>query len=370
MELRKATADDNKKLIEYFKKFILPGPVLLRLNRIDDFFKLYAMQSDDYVTYMLLNKKGDIEALASMVFFEALLDGKEETIGFASDLRVSPTRRAIMEWSSHFLPVLEAERTSRKVKYIFSVVAGAQRQAYNAFIRPRSLKRNLPRYHLFRKFSLITMHGLWPFHSRPLPSIHISEATNKDWSVIYEYIALKSRQKQLNLYKNSQTVEEHIKRWPNLDASNFLLAKDSQGCVIGCTAMWSSNSIQQAFVDKYTPTAENMRDVLGLFSYLGLAHRLPKPKNELNLTHLPFLNADNPDIFRSLLYEAFQKSEKNSVLLYPHFEDDLLMVPPKRFITAKMNYGLYCILSPNDPIPSFLRPHFPNPPPTFETPFI
>src|SRR6185436_9942122 len=105
---------------------------------------------------------------------------------------VSPTRGAILSWSNHFLPVLESERESRNCKYIFSVVAHSQRQAYNAFIRPRNFRRQMPRYYLFRRFELLSLHGLWPFHDQPLQGIKIRSALDSDFEKLSEYILRKT----------------------------------------------------------------------------------------------------------------------------------------------------------------------------------
>ena len=44
------------------------------------------------------------------------------------------------------------EREERNCKYIFSSIGSKRNQAQNALIRPRSTRRNLPRYHLFKKY--------------------------------------------------------------------------------------------------------------------------------------------------------------------------------------------------------------------------
>ena len=152
MKLVKADPSDGDLLKKFFESTYLPGHIELQLKRPKSFFDQYRLQSDDYATYMLLDRKEQVSALATIIFREGWVEGKKQMIGYATDLRVSPTRSAILQWSQHFLPALEQERAAHNCKYVFSVVARGQRQAFNAFIRPRSPKRQMPRYYSFRSF--------------------------------------------------------------------------------------------------------------------------------------------------------------------------------------------------------------------------
>ena len=141
MRLLKATKEDSQRLAKYFKESHLQGPIDLIIDRQDSFFQQYELFSKDYLTYYLINDKDEIKAVASLIFREATVDGEKQIVGYATDLRVSQDRRAILEWSNQFLPALKKERDLRGCKYIFTTVNRYQRQAYNAFIRPRSTKR-------------------------------------------------------------------------------------------------------------------------------------------------------------------------------------------------------------------------------------
>lgn len=370
MELIKATEIDNDRLLHYFAQASYPGPVQLRMRRMFNFFNHYRLQSDDHVTCILQNEKSEIEAMASLIFRDGFIDGQKETVGYATDLRVSPTRRAIVNWSHHFLPVLENERNRRQCRYIFSVVAHAQRQAYNAFIRPRNFRRHMPRYHLFRRFQAVSLHGLWPFHNKPLSGIKIRSATENDFEALGEYILRQTANRPLKYFDSLDSFRKSIDRWRDLSISNFLLAFNKQGHIIGCTAPWSPERVQRIITETYDQKSQNMKDLLQILSYFKIAHALPKENRELEVRHLTHLHADNPDIFYSLLYNAYQQSGKNEILLYPHFEGELITLPPRAFISADMNFGLYCILAPTDPIPDFLRPRSLQTSPIFEPAFI
>jgi hypothetical protein len=370
MQLIKATDRDNDRLLHYFAQMPYPGPIELRTRRMFNFFNQYRIQSEDSVTYLLQNDSHQIEAMASLIFRSGKIDGETETIGYATDLRVSPTRKAILNWSHHFLPVIEAERAKRNCNYIFSVVAHSQKQAYNAFIRPRNVKRQMPRYHLFRRFNLVSLHGLWPFHDLPLRGIKVRNANSNDLLPIAEYIMKKTHKRPLRYFDSVDSFRKSLERWHDLFIENFLVAFDKNGNVIGCTAPWSPERVQRFSPVQYGQKAQNLSDVLDILSLFRIAHSLPKVGAELQFRHLTHLHADNPDIFYSLLFNAFEQAGKKEFLIYPHFEGELLTMPPKSFISSETPYGLYCILSPNDPIPDFLKPRSFQSPPVFEPAFI
>lgn len=371
MKLVKATDADNEDLLLYFSQIEMAGAVSLKQRRMFHFFNQYRIQSNDYVTYLLKNEKNEIEAMASMIFRKGHIEDEEQTIGFATDLRVSPTRRAILNWSHHFLPVLEEERSKRNCKYIFSVVPHSQRQAYNAFIRPRQFKRKMPRYHLFHKFNTVTLHGLWPFHDLPLTGIKIRTANQSDWPALAQYILKKTSTSPLYYGQTPEDLEKNISMWHDLSIASFLLALDTSGRIIGCTAPWSPERVQRLSPKTYDSRAKNFYDLLKFLSWFRIAHPLPPSGGEFHARHLTHLHADNPDIFYSLLYQAFKMSSKTEFLVYPHFHGDLLTLPPRSFISAQTEYGLYCILSPDDPTPNFLRPRTNmQTPPQIETAFL
>ena len=370
MQLVKATEKDNEKLLHYFTQSHFPGAVTVRMRRMFNFFNQYRIQSPDFVTYMLLNDKDEIEALASLIFREAWIEGKQETIGYATDLRVSSSRKAVLTWSQHFLPVIEEARAERGCRYIFTSVAASQRQAYNAFIRPRSIRRLMPRYYLYRRFEIVSLHGLWPMHERPLASVSIKNATEKDFDELSEFIVSQSQSRPLHYFESKNQFRDSLERWRDLYIENFLIAKDVKGNILGTVAPWSPQQIQKMYAVKYDDSARNLKEILQLFSWLGVSHPLPRTNGELKVRHLTHLYARNPDVFYALLYRAFKESKKDETLVYSHFDSDLLSMPPKGFISATQKFGLYAILSPSDPQPEFLKPSFMALPPEFESTFL
>ncbi len=370
MKLIKATESYNKELIEFFKETTLPGLVGLSFFREDDFFDQYKLISEDFVTYTLVDEKNQIHTTATILFFECMLEGKKQVIGYATDLRVSRSRRAIKEWANHFLPILIDEREKRNCKYIISSIGSKRNQAQNALIRPRSTRRNLPRYHLFRKYQLVNIHGRFPFSPKPLSSLDLRFATKYDVEDIQQYIAKKQMRRPLSLPAISEDLLSYIKNWKGLSIESFLLAMDDNNEIVGLMAIWKKDLIQKIFPMTKSKRVKSFQGTLFFLSLLGRARKLPKKDQHFNMTLISHLYVDNPDVFYTLLNKVYKSGDRKSFLSYINFEGDLNTLPPRSYITSHLHYGLYCILSPKDPIPDFLLPHSLREPPDFDPAYI
>src|SRR5690606_23271449 len=89
------------------------------------------------------------------------------------------------------------EKAKRQCRYVFTIVGRAQKQAYNAFVRPRTVRRYMPRYHLFHRFRMISVHGRWPFGPSALDTIHVRKANTNDLDSLAEYLRRKKSARPL-----------------------------------------------------------------------------------------------------------------------------------------------------------------------------
>lgn len=370
MQLIKATSEDSDKLNQYFKDMVFPGPIDLYVHRQRDFFAPYRLQSDDFSTYYLSDKQGKPQAVATMIFKKGWIEGRPQTIGYATDLRVSRHREAILQWSQHFLPIAKEEKEKRDCQFIFSVVPQDHRQAYNAFIRPRHHKRQLPRYYLFRQFKIVTLHGLFPFAPKPLKSLVLRPAVENDRQDLMNYIADKKANKPISFAQSSSDVTKLIHRWKGLDIEDFILALDSKDTIVGCTAPWRPIDIQKFYTRAYSAKGRTAQTIFNFLSHFGVTHSLPQAGEAIHPVYLTYLLTDNPDIFYSLLHHIFKKISKFEFLVYYDFAGHLITLPPRPFISSTIPCGLYCILSPDEVVPELLKPRPFRAPPDFEAAFL
>ncbi len=369
MKLEIAKPEDAEALHKFYKQFLVRGSIEVKIDRNQDFFAPYDIQSDKHITYLLksdlgrANQPDKIEGMASFVIQDVLIDNEVTTVAFGRDLRISSSRQAALEWTRHFLPVMDEVLKTFGCKYFFAVLSvNGQAKAQNAFFRPRNLKRPLPNNYPYRRFNMVSVHGRLPWAKNPLPNLKIKHghASNKD--ALIEYVCKKSRGKNLATVWDAESFYEKIKHWKGLKIEDFLIAFDKNENIVGCMAPWSSGGIQDFIPMHYSMPANNFRQFLKFGKMFGWTRTLTKPfsrlqiEASLNFKYLCFLNSENSDVFESLLWRAYDEAEENEFLVYNQVRSEYIYRSPYNWIAAKQPFGVYLLQPPNIEAPAFLHP--------------
>ncbi|PIS09732.1 MAG: hypothetical protein COT73_13165 [Bdellovibrio sp. CG10_big_fil_rev_8_21_14_0_10_47_8] len=362
MKLQIATPEDNAQLIELYKEFPVKGLVDLKVDRKQDFFAAYKTQTEDFKTYTLRDDEDKIHGMASFIFRDTYYENHQVRIATATDLRIRPNRQAILDWAHHFLPVIRNEINENETSSIFSIINLSDSNALNTFIRPRTMKRAMPRYHLYRRFHMVSLHGRYPWAPKPVPSIKIRTGSPATLDALIEYIVRRSQYRPFASVWDEASFHKKMARLKGLKLSDFLIAFDSLDNVIGCLAPWSAADIQDLIPLRYSLRGHNFRQFLKFFWLFGMTRRLAKPvvstgiETPLQFRYLTHVFADNEDIFESLLYQAFENASPQEFLLYAHTDQDFRLLPPESWISASLPYALYSVVPPEREMPSFLHP--------------
>lgn len=368
MKIVRATEKDNLRLCEFFSNQKMSGKLDFKTIR-KNFFLNYKILTDDFVTLYLTDSSDNIIALASLLFIKGFLNNEEQTIAFATDLRVSKSREAIQNWAKFFIPEFDKELTSRNCKYTFSALEIYENETYNALVRPRNLQREIPRYFLFRRFDRVFIHGFWPIYPRPI-NIKFRNAKLDDIPLISGYIKQKSIRKPMNFYIDENKILNITKHWPNFKIDDFILAFDDNEKIIGCVAPFRLNEVQNFEVLKYDKEIKEVVHAINSLSWLGITKHLPKVNQQGNLLYLTHLNFDNPDIFYALINQVHLRKQKNEIITYEHFHGNFETKPPLGTISSKIPYGLFSVLPDGSELPEFLRPNPFIPAPDFPSYFL
>lgn len=370
MNLKKATEADSEKLKTYFSAQPLPGPMEIYIDRHGSFFDKYKLYSKDYVTYFLEDEDGEIHGLASMIFSPGYINGQREILGYATDLRISNSRKAVLNWSQHFLPILEEERQKRQCRFVFSVVSRSQKMAINAFLRPRSNRRQLPRYHLYRKFSVIGIHGRLPWAPRILPGLHNRSATKEDLPRIHGFLSQRGNGLEFPHLSGPADLEHQLDSWIGFQFADLKLVENSHGELLGTYALWNPLAIESFRAQSYSGVTLTLQQALRFFRWTGTTRPFAPAGNPLRFRYLTHLRASTPDVFESILTMVWNSTLKEEFVLYPHYEGDLTHSPPKSFITSESKSGLYCLQAPSDTYPDFFHRSFEENSPYWELSFM
>lgn len=363
MNLEVARPEDSAALSEFYKSFPVHTGIDLKLDRGQNFFKPYDVQSDRHLSYLIRDPENQkIEGHAAFVIRNVWLEDKVQAVAFGRDLRISSNRKAILSWGQHFLPAMSEVSQTFDTQHFFSILNMAEVKALNAFVRPRQLRRPLPRYYLFRRFNLVSLHGQFPWAESPLTSIKVRRGNFRNQDELIFYLTQKSQGMDLATAWDRPSFEEKLTRWEGLNLEDFLLAFDSQDNIIGCVAPWSARRIQEAIPLKYNLVTHNFRQFLKFGNLLGWTRTMTKPISRLkleaplNFRYLCFLQADNEDIFETLLHAAYHEAEGNEFLIYTQMRSQFSLRRPRGWIGGRVPYGLYYLLPPDREAPKFLHP--------------
>lgn len=368
MILEVARPEDSWDLKQFFKQFTVGDLLEFKIDRPEDFFLPYDIQSEQHVTYILRDPMDkSIQGAATFIIQNAWLGNRLQTVAIARDLRITPNRQAIMSWGQYFQPVLDEIKKAYGVDYFFSVLNMSEAKVLNTFIRPRQHKRPWPRYHLFRRFNIVSLHGMLPGVENPLPHMRIRKADASMHDDLMYYILQNRKNKELSQVYDRASFENFIKRWKNLNLSDFYVALDNDGRIVGCVAPWSAAQVQEYIPYNYNKVAHNFRQFLKFGKWFGWTRTLTKPvprlKREapLNFRYLTCFLADNEDIFEALLWRVYHEVQPYEFLVYLQMRTDLHMRPPRGWVSAKLSYGLYCLVPHEEELPDFLHPSYDRP---------
>lgn len=362
MKLKIASAEDSLALSDFFKQFPMGGQVEVKIDRHKNFFKAYDTQADKHITYTLRDDQDTIQGMASFLVTDLWIEGAPTTVAIGRDLRIANNRRAILSWGQHFLPVMNEVVQMFNCKHVFSILNLSEMQALNAFVRPRQLKRPIPRYFMYRRFNIVSVHGRLPLTRHPLPHLRIRRGSTQLEDALINYISKKSRQKDLATAWDQQSFQDKLERWEGLKLGDFLIALDRHDNIVGCTAPWSAGGIEDFVPLRYNLLAHNFRQFLKFGHLFGWTRPLTKPANRLivedtlNFRYLNFLNADNEDIFESLLWAAYEDAHQNEFLVYTQMRSEFHLRRPLGWVSGKIPFGLYCLVAPDQDPPGFLHP--------------
>ena len=357
-----ATEEDNKALLDFLNTHPIMSPAEIKIDRHQNYFSPYKSQGEGFETYLLKNDEGIIEATATFVFKNTLLNNEIKKIAFLKDLKVSQNRKALISWSNQFLEILNVFILTHKIDYVFSLMSHHEFKNINAFTRPQQMRRPLPRYYLFKDIELVSIHGTYPWLEKPLTTLKVVRGNESLRTQLIEYIIFRNHNKCfLNIW-DEKSFQETLDRIPNFSMSNFLIAFDSENKIVGCMSLWSSEKVEDYIPLHYDLRGHNFRQFLKLMDFLSFAKAIPKPfsrtqiEDYFDFSFLNHIYVNNEDIFETLVWYANQWSEKKEFFIYPRPTENVMIRPPKGWITTSSDYHLYLITPPEAEVPAFLHP--------------
>ncbi|MFZ3231057.1 MAG: hypothetical protein WA160_12695 [Pseudobdellovibrio sp.] len=349
LNLREATSNDAKNLNIFFTSIPITGSIDIKISREEQFFSFYQRLGLPFKTY-ILEDKNEILGTASFLIRELKFSNDRILkIAQGCDLRIAPNRKAILSWSKFFQPLLEKIRSTEQCDGFLTTINHTETQAMNAFIRPKIKRAEQPSYSLSRKYNLVSIHGKYPWQSKPNPNILVRPYNSSDKENLIKYISESLKQFCFVPSNLSEDVADYIHRSLLYSWSQFLIAFSNENKIIGCVQPISSSLLQDYLPQQYNDQAHNFRQFLKVAQLLRLGRRLTRPfssshkQQALHFRMLHFFLFDHVEVQKSLIHAAYTTSKQNEFLIYACEKNDYSRRPPRGSIYAETPYGLYNI---------------------------
>lgn len=354
--LRESTPADSEKLGKFF--YDIPTQALLdvKIRRQIDFFSLYRRLQLKFHNYVLeeTNPFNNNEILGTASFIHQIIQAGKETlsISYAFDLRISSQRKAVLNWSRHFLPRLQKLIATEQVNHFITSINMENSQVINAFIRTKQKRSNKPFYELIRKFNLVSIHGFYPLRFKVNPFIKVSFLEKQDQKKFIRYLSEKLKTLDLAPAAMVEDIEKYIHESLIYSFRNFVVARDAKDNIVGVCYPLSSSLLQDYFPQSYNQQSDNFRQFLKFAAFFRVGRKLTRPFSKtqkdqtLNFQFLHFMFFEHPEVFQAMVKYAYDNSKQNEFLVYTYEQSMFTHRPPIGTIHSETPYGLYEIRTP------------------------
>jgi hypothetical protein len=309
--LRLATPEDNADLCKIFKSIHLKSSLELTQERDPDFFAMLRMHLRPYYAFTGLTDDHEVGGCASMPRRLAWDGDDKVESGYLCDLRIAPEYRSVNALGEAFDAVFEMAEKEYGGELFTTVIFDTNNRAKNALVgkKPGTLteKRRLqPRYREMTKFHMTSVHFTTP---KPAPSQAVKEATSADRDELFQFLIDGQKRRVLGECLDEEFLTRRIDTWPGFSLSDFFIARNRQGRIVGCLAPWDTEPVKRTRVLGYHGTMAWVRRGYDLMARLRSYPPLPAPGECFRfsfLTHLEIVD-DDPAVLTDLLRAAYQR---------------------------------------------------------------
>lgn len=302
--VRDATVDDNEALIELTAACTMRGDIALRMDRAPDFFALNRLEGDRTRVGVVTDEDGRVLGCVAAARRRAWVNGALGTISYVSDLKVHPSARGTgaADLLSMYVRDASAELAGANAPCVLTILAG------NAPMERRtSGPRGTPILAKFATLSVMAIPLLWERCER-VAGIGVRGATHADLEEMAVLWRKCAPTRQLSAVLDAETLAAWIAEAPGLSVSDYLLATDCSGRIVGFLGVWDQTAFKQMRVVSYSPRLALARRVINVIAPLVGAPPLPDQGGALSALATVHICAPDPNALRALLMEAYRRN--------------------------------------------------------------
>ncbi|MEO7368582.1 MAG: GNAT family N-acetyltransferase [Gemmatimonadaceae bacterium] len=301
-EVRQATEADNRGLLALSASCSMRGDISLRFQREPDFFALSRLEGSDW-SVDVIDAVDRIAGCVGTSIREVYINGQPTRTGYVGDLKVHPAHRdhgtadSLSNQAGYRMESLPDGSPA-----LITVLAGN-----SAMEKRLSGERGLDRFHWLATIRSYSIPILWKRRAKRSRVYMVVERAK--WSDIGAMVELWTRvglTRQFAPLFDETTLADWIRSAPGLDISSYLLARSSNGELIGFMALWDQSSFKQMYVEKYSRKMAVVAALSNAIAPRVGGARLVAPGEQMRLQTVAHVCVprERPDILEWLIVTA------------------------------------------------------------------
>lgn len=354
LTIRRATAADGEACGDLFARVAMDTDLVLSVDRRHDFDALYRMHSDHW-TCWVGERDGDLAGMGTVLVRDGYVAGRPMKVGYLGDLRLAPGVRGQGLLGRFYGPALQAAVDTTGARVFLTAVIASNTRAIAALTGPDATARGIPPYTLLRPFSLRALHATVPRRARRT-RVAVRRATAADIPALASLLDTDGRARPYGYKLDEGALRRRLATWPGLCITDFLLAVDRSGDLVGCLAAWNADEVKRTIVLAYRGRMRAVRATYNTAARLLRLPRLPAPGSALAysyVTHQAIPSGD-PAILAALLDVAYADLRRSGRLFLSTcvWDDDPLAAAYRGFVRTDLAARLYAVTPPGAPVPA------------------
>ena len=291
-----ATADDDAALRTRMASDWLRGSLSLSFRREPSYFAGCCVQGEQTQVLKCVDQNdGAVVGMATRVITQMYVNGDVQRVGLLSDFRLAPQVRGgtILARGYRYFREWHA---NDPVDFYLAVILEGNDRAINTFTSGRA---GFPVLRDLGRMLSPAIHLDLPKSQLPVPGIQFRRATDNDAQALRELHGAAAVRRQFARVDYADL--------PGLSPSNYFVAVDQSGSLLGCVAAWDQQAVRQTYIEAYTPWLGALRPVYNLVCRVLPIKPLPAPGQRIPYVYLSAiaLRQDDLALWRGLLRYAY-----------------------------------------------------------------
>lgn len=314
---------DNQEVLDLINSTYIKGEIEVLFSKEPIY--LEAMQTTADIVQPVVGKcNNKVAVLGTRSLKKVYINGKEETLGYLSDLKISTKAKKIHALSQGF-QFMKTLMDDKRAKLHIATIIDDNRQGKIAL----TWKNKSPNVPNFYDLGVMNTYFILPI----FPKICINKYTIINGSIdimdkIVEFLNIEGRKKQFfPVY-----TKEYFLNLPNFSPNNFYIALKNDE-IVGVIAKWDQTPFKQVIIKKYN----------GNWSWIK--HFLPKENQPIKQFYLSFMLIKDNDneIFETILNNIYNDNKHYKYFSLILHSNDSLNNSLKKYFNIKYKSRLYIV---------------------------